>query len=498
MKKLFTLLVSCLLFVVNLTAQTLPVFNYTYPKLSEIKKLASEYSEKGHAFYVYLEETINMKLADTTFRVSDAQQLGVDSMFKYLSLSTEEIHFKDGSWLNSGYDPSKGEMVPSIGHDWIGFCWMFKIGSYSFPILKADCSNTIRSIGFYASKYSPLDILAFKKKLEDISNNYNLLSVKVDQNKSNVDKAFAELELRMKKMEDAQKSAIGELKSENDRFKLQLKEDEYRSKGWRQIGIGTGLLALSGVSYYLYKTPVYKPEQTETFYEKEYEYYKYDIEKIYSTPVGKSSKSGGLLGIANCDPEPPKPPVVNNYNYYELIDYIYNYITYNQINVTNIDVIQQYFQYFQTFVTNIEYTTNNYNEYITKIEEIFNTYNTYVTNNYTYVTNIINPDTYKLIATLMKGKITFSVIDKTMVAHDRANKNMFKTISIISAIAGIVLETTGITNLGKAHQIHLSLKQDLKQSFTGQNQNYSNPLQNTQLAIRWTFRANNKNNAQFN
>ncbi len=121
--------------------QTGPVFQYTNPSKQEIYSLATEESPKGYAFRTYLLDVINSGLKDTTLRVS---LVNINDVFN--NLYFEEIYLEEGKYLNSGYNPSKRKMVPSVGHQWTGFGWVYKIGTFSIKTLKGDCANILSAM----------------------------------------------------------------------------------------------------------------------------------------------------------------------------------------------------------------------------------------------------------------------------------------------------------------------------------------------------------------
>jgi hypothetical protein len=477
-------------------AQTVPVFNYTHPSLEEIKKLAGSYDEKGHAFYLYLQETINMKLADTTWKVSDSQQLGLDSIFKYIS-QPEEIPFKDGSWLNSGYNIYEKKMDPSIGKNWIGFCWMFKIGSYSFPIMKEDCANIIRSISFYAPRYLDIDILAFKKRLDEITNNFNFLSIRVEKNTNELEALKAEIA----GIREGQKAEVNQLKHFMWRMDQESQLRDYRLKA----GLNAAAAAISaGGTALLWYSAFHKHWEEDDItreIEADYTYWQYTLEKEEYIPLpqssGKSSKSGstGVPTISSSYTNRPKPEINfagsaeycgggndhgNNHNncpdngdvtnIYNIINNIFNMITNNEFVTNNFyEYVTNNISVFQDFVNNY-YTTNNYYEYVTKIEQIFNTYNTYVYN--TYVTNVTNNTyvvaTYSLRGEMKTGKIKAYVIDRGMVRKENSNKGWCILGGIIGNAITYYFVDKAFENLKEAHNIRVTLTTDLRQMYTSQ------------------------------
>jgi hypothetical protein len=494
-------------------AQTVPVFNYTHPSLSEIKKLAGNYDEKGHAFFVYLQETINMKLADTTWRVSDAQQLGIDSMFKYISPNPEEIPLKDGTWLNSGYNLSEKKMKPSIGKDWTGFCWMFKIGNYSFPIMKEDCANIIRGIAFYAPKYSPLDISAFKRRLDEITNNFNFLSLKVEKNT----KDMAELKAEIASLKEGQKTEIEQLKNYVLMTDKKSERRDYLLKGGLDLALAAISGTTSGLLWHIALEKRLVEDDIIREVEGDYTYWQYTLEKQDYTPPqpsgGKSSKFKGSSTsvLASSSANTPKPMINftggvkycggddhgdnhgndhggcqdNNdvTNIYNTINNILNMITNNQVTNNFFEYVTNNINVLQDFVNNY-YTTNNYYEYVTKIEYILNTYNTYVYNTYnTYVTNnTYVVATYSLKGEMKTGKVKIAVLDRGMVKKDNPNKGWWMAGAIaLDGLTGFFIGTA-LHNFQEAHAIKISLKTDLRQMYSSSETSW-----NSQLSIVKTF-----------
>jgi hypothetical protein len=516
MKKLFVTLVF--VFVSSLMvikAQTEPVFPYTHPSLSTIKKLAGSSSEKGYAFYIYLQETINMKLAATTWRISDSQQLGIDSMFKYISLEPEEMPFKDGAWLNSGYNVSEKKMNPSIGKEWTGFCWMFKRDDYSFPIIKEDCANIIRSIGFYAPKYLPIDIYAFDRRLKEITNNFNLLSIKVESNSNDL----AALRAEINGMKENQKTEVEQLKHYIWRTGQESERRDYLLKGGLDLlavavsGIGSGLLWHAAFEKHWEEDDIMREVESD------YTYWQYTLEKQDYIPLppsnGKSSKSGGssvptiLTSFNSNQPKselnfkggfmacgdgnnhgdnhdnhnPGCPDNGDVTNIYNTINNILNMIVNNQIINNFVEYVTNNIQVFQDFVNNY-YTTNNYSEYVTKIEQILNTYNTYVTNNNTYITNnnTYVVSIYTLVGEMKTGKIKISVLDRGMVKKSNPDKGWCVAGAVALDIVGCFFLDRAFHNFQEAHNIKISLRTDLKQMYSSVG-----PAWNSQIVFVQTF-----------
>lgn len=150
MKKIF-LFLSLSIVLMSLSGQTGPVFQYNHPLKQTIKTLSLENSSKGHAFRTYLLEVVNSNLKDTTLLFSKE-----DIPFIFESLYFEEVYLQQGGYMNSGYNPSMKKMVPSLGHKWIGFAWVFRIGTFSFPLIKEDCGNILKTE-------------VFRKKIQEVS-----------------------------------------------------------------------------------------------------------------------------------------------------------------------------------------------------------------------------------------------------------------------------------------------------------------------------------------
>lgn len=138
MKKVFLLLLA--LGWLNVIGQTGPVFPYNHPLKQDLKSLALENSPKGYAFRNYMIEVINLNLKDTTLRFSE-----VDVSFIFENLFFEEVYLNDGGYYNSGYNSSSKKMVASLGHKWTGFVWVFRFGTFSFPLIKEDCGNILKA-----------------------------------------------------------------------------------------------------------------------------------------------------------------------------------------------------------------------------------------------------------------------------------------------------------------------------------------------------------------
>lgn len=139
MKKAVAVLV--LIFVVLISnGQTGPVFQYTNPDKETIHSLAVSETPKGYAFRTYLIDVINVELKDTTFKVSLAN---IDYIFN--NLYFEEFYLKEGEYSNSGYNPSLQKMVSGKGHEWTGFGWVFRVGTFSIRLLKGDCANILKT-----------------------------------------------------------------------------------------------------------------------------------------------------------------------------------------------------------------------------------------------------------------------------------------------------------------------------------------------------------------
>ncbi|MES2930425.1 MAG: hypothetical protein V4665_01430 [Patescibacteria group bacterium] len=121
-------------------AQVGPVFQYTTPSKSEILDLATSQTPKGKAFARYLISQTNVGLKDTSYRVSSVEEI-------FQNLYWEDVTLIGGTYINSGYDPQKGRMVPSIGNAWSGFAWVYRVGTFVIPLLKGDCANVLTGLG---------------------------------------------------------------------------------------------------------------------------------------------------------------------------------------------------------------------------------------------------------------------------------------------------------------------------------------------------------------
>jgi len=138
MKKVIIL---ALLFWIELSSfgQVQAIFpNRNSPSKEELKELAFQESAKGFAFRNSLVETINAGLKDTTFKVSVTR---LNELFDHLY--SEEIYLKEGKYKNSGWNPSTKKIVQSFGHEWTGFGWVFRIGTFSIICIKGDCGNIL-------------------------------------------------------------------------------------------------------------------------------------------------------------------------------------------------------------------------------------------------------------------------------------------------------------------------------------------------------------------
>ncbi len=123
----------------DVSGQTGPVCPYNHPSKETLHALALEETSKGSSYRTYIVQVINVGLKDTTLRVSDSY---INFIFQHLHL--EEVELKEGYYLNSGWNPSLGKMIPSVGHGlgW-GFQWVFRIGTYSIVLIKEDCGNIL-------------------------------------------------------------------------------------------------------------------------------------------------------------------------------------------------------------------------------------------------------------------------------------------------------------------------------------------------------------------
>ncbi len=123
-------------------AKVEPVFEYTKPTKEQLLALATDSSAKGKAFKDYLVLSANTALVDTAFFLTNDEK-GIQFLFE--NLFQEEITLEEGKYTNSGYDSESGKMVPSIGHKIEGrFQWVFRIGTYTIPIIKRDCGNILQ------------------------------------------------------------------------------------------------------------------------------------------------------------------------------------------------------------------------------------------------------------------------------------------------------------------------------------------------------------------
>ena len=139
MKKAVVVLV--LIFVVLISnGQTGPVFQYSNPDKETIHSLAVSENAKGYAFRTYLIGIINIGLKDTTLKVSLAN---INYVFN--NLFFEEFYLKEGEYSNSGYNPTLKKMIPGKGHEWTGFGWVFRVGTFSLRLLKGDCANILKT-----------------------------------------------------------------------------------------------------------------------------------------------------------------------------------------------------------------------------------------------------------------------------------------------------------------------------------------------------------------
>ncbi len=139
MKKALVILILTIIGLVS-KGQTGPVFQYNHPSKQTIYGLATAETLEGYAYRAYLVEAINIGLRDTTLRVSMSN---IDDVFNHLYL--EEFYLLEGEYSNSGYNPTKGKMVPGVGHAWTGFGWVFRYGSFSIRLIKGDCGNILKT-----------------------------------------------------------------------------------------------------------------------------------------------------------------------------------------------------------------------------------------------------------------------------------------------------------------------------------------------------------------
>ena len=139
MKKLVVVLILTITGLIS-KGQTGPVFQYNHPSKQTLFSLATSETMEGLAYRSYLVEAINLGLKDTTLRVSLSN---IDDIFSRLYL--EEFYLLENEYSNSGYNPTKGRMVPGVGHAWTGFGWVFRIGSFSIRLIKGDCGNILKT-----------------------------------------------------------------------------------------------------------------------------------------------------------------------------------------------------------------------------------------------------------------------------------------------------------------------------------------------------------------
>lgn len=137
MKKSLIILILVMVWLGS-NGQTGPVFQYNHPSKKELQDLAMSENVKGYRYRSYLIDKINLGLSDTNLRLSDS-----NLEFIFNNLFLEEIYLEEGGYLNSGYDPVNSKMNPSVGHKWKGFVWVFRVGTFSIPLIKEDCGNIL-------------------------------------------------------------------------------------------------------------------------------------------------------------------------------------------------------------------------------------------------------------------------------------------------------------------------------------------------------------------
>ena len=131
----------------GVNGQTGPVFPYNNPSKQTIFKLASSQTLEGEAYSSYMTKAVNLGLRDTDYKVSS-----VGEIFSHLHF--EDITLVAGSYINSGYNKQKHEMVQSVGNAWSGFAWVYRMGTYAIILLKGDCGNVLE-VEVVRSKVTP-------------------------------------------------------------------------------------------------------------------------------------------------------------------------------------------------------------------------------------------------------------------------------------------------------------------------------------------------------
>lgn len=177
MKKIFFLLVFVFAFAYGLEckAQTGPVFNYTNPTKSELESFSLAGTKKSSEYRNLLVSAVQKKLS---FAVTTANVAWIFS-----KLSLEEVTLQEGSYWNSGWNPTTQKMETFAGHAYHGMMWVFRYNGISFPLIKANCGNIVFCDSFEAVAQTipaqPVVIDTVYKKtvvieqIEFVSNNPN-------------------------------------------------------------------------------------------------------------------------------------------------------------------------------------------------------------------------------------------------------------------------------------------------------------------------------------
>lgn len=495
----FTSTITAQADTMNTKVQTVePIFPYSNPSISQIRDLALSDSPKGRVFLDYLVTITNRYLeeAHDSLRLKPNQE-GLDFILSHTFLEESYLYDFD----NSGYDTENQAIVASKGHYYEGFIRRFQYNGIDKSLLKANCANVVYD---NSRIKNPYDVEAFGKLLlqiiEDKSKlNLAACSKMVAEEKKVRDAEFAAIRAEIKGVKDDVQKQKDAYTAQQERHKMELQEAAFRAKGNDQMlwGAISGLVSLG--SWYLYFTPIYKPDISYTDHEVEYQYYKYSLNMTVlptitttttttSTSSSKSAKGSGFnFGPENCGGEDDDRNHGGDKcgDNITIINKIYETIINNKyITQEIINLITQNITNIQQYITNNNITV----EEITKIEQIFKTYNYYTTTN---ITNIVDPKVYELVETLVNGKIKFTTTDRTMLPVDRKYKEAYKYVAIGSSLLFAYLEYRGLTNIVKSNHIRFYLKQqDLKNTMQ-QNATANlaglNPLKNAQLAFTWTF-----------
>jgi len=438
MKKVIVLLVIVLCMVSFVTKAQLPTeisqpfFPNNYPSLAEIKAKLGDYSEKGHKVFLALVEIANYELADTTFRFSDAEQLSLDKIFSFIVPTPEVVTLHEKEWLNLFYSESKSKVDWKFGDQFTGPVWMLKIGSYKFPFMLAKCGNAVYRVSQYTPKgFSSVDMYDFKRKLNNISNQLNLVSKKTDDNKSDNDSLKAEIakmRLEMNGYKTATDKKVAMIENDNQIAMLSVQRETAIRKGntWLFAGIASDLLGGGALIIANTKKSVEQTKITESQLPYNRDVYELLVEE----------EDGTFSRVAKCGsetkpPQPPCPPVIPN--------------------VTNI-TIEEYNTFiseFNTYISNTyqyNYEVNNY--YLTEVNN-FITNNTFVTNNYL--------KKYKLGHSVQVDYIKFIDEDQITVRVDR-DKKAWRTAGYSMIAFGLLCNIPAILNYTEAH--HFKVKID--------------------------------------